>query len=113
VVEVRGRRDVLVLAPAEQRGEGGQEPGRVAEGPVLVEIELEQVLAQEDHDLWSREDADVCRQAQLQRELADEPVAERVECPDRGVRVAIRHELIDPDLHLVSGLVRERQAENL
>ena len=111
--EVRRRRDVLVLAAAEQRRERAEEPRRVAERPVLVELELEQVLAQEDHDLRPGQDADVRRQPELERELADEPVAERVERADRRVRVAVRDELVDPDLHLLGGLVRERQGEDL
>ncbi len=109
---VRGR-DVLVLAAAEQGREGGEESGRVAERPIRIELELEQVLAQEDDDLRPGQDAQVGRQPELQRVLADEPVAERVERRDRGVRVAVRNELVDADRHLVGGLVRERQGEDL
>ena len=94
-------------------GQGGQEAGRVAERPVGVELELEQVLAQEDHDLRPGQDPDVGRQPQLQREFADQPVAERVERGDRRVRVAVGHELVDPDLHLGGGLVGEGQGQDL
>ena len=84
--DVVRRRDVLVLAAAEQRRQGGQEPGRVAERPVDVEVELEQVLAQEDDDLGSGQDAEVGRQPELEGVLADEPVAERVE---RAIAVSV------------------------
>ena len=113
VGQVGGRRDVLVLAAAEQRRERGQEAGRVAERPVRVEVELEQVLAQEDDDLGPGQDADVGRQPELERVLADEAVAEGVERRDRGVRVAVRDELVDADRHLLGGLVGERQGEDL
>ena len=111
--EVVGRGDVLVLAPAEQRRQSGQEPRRVAERPVHVEVEFEEVFAQEDHDLGPGQDADVGRQPELERVLADDPVAERVEGADRRVRVAVRHELVDPDGHLLGRLVGERQGEDL
>ena len=113
VRQVVGRRDVLVLAAAEQRRERGQEAGRVAERPVRVEVELEQVLAQEDDDLGAGQHPQVGRQAELERVLADEPVAEGVERRDRRVRVAVRHELVDADRHLLGRLVRERQGEDL
>ena len=41
------------------------------------------------------------------------PVAEGVERRDLRVRVAVRDELVDPDRHLVRGLVREGQGEDL
>ena len=106
-------RDVLVLAPAEQRGERRQETGRIAQRPVGVEVELEEVLAQEDDDLGAGQHADVGRQPELERVLADQAVAERVERRDGGVRVAVGHELVDPDRHLLGGLVGERQREDL
>jgi hypothetical protein len=71
------------------------------------------VLPQEDHHLGSRQHPDIGRQAELQRVLADEAVAERMERGDRGVRVAVRHELVDPNGHLLGGLVREREGEDL
>ena len=110
---VVGRTDVLVLASAEQRGQGGQEAGRVAERPVRVEFELEQVLPQEDHDLGSRQDAHVGRQAELQGVLADQAVAEGMERRDRRVGVPVRHELVHADRHLLGGLVGERERQDL
>ena len=71
------------------------------------------MLAQEDHDLRSGQHADVRRQPELERVFTDEPVAERVEGPDRGVRVAVRHQLVDSELHLRGRLLRERQGEDL
>jgi hypothetical protein len=32
--------------------------------------------------------------------------------PDRGIRVAVRHQLVDPELHLRSCLLREGQGED-
>ena len=113
VIRVRRRRDVLVLAPAEQRGQGSQEPGRVPERSIEVEVELEEVLAQEDHDFRARQHADIRRQPELQCVVADEAVTERVEGRDRRIRVAVRHELVDPDRHLGRGLVREGEGEDL
>ena len=113
VRQVVGRRDVLVLAAAEQRRERGQEAGRVAERPVDVEVELEQVLAQEDDDLGTGQHPQVGRQPELERVVADQAVAEGVERGDRGVRVAVRHELVDADRHLLGRLVGEREREDL
>ena len=78
-----------------------------------VQLELEQVLAQEDDHLGPGQDADVGRQAELERVLADQAVAEGVERRDRRVRVAVGHELVDPDGHLLGGLVREGQGQDL
>ena len=111
--QVVGRRDVLVLAAAEQRRERGQEAGRVAERAVGIEVELEEVLAQEDHDLGPGQDAQVGRQPELERVVPDEAVAEGMERRDRGVRVAVRHELVDADRHLLGGLVGEGQGQDL
>ncbi len=111
--QVRGGRDVLVLAATEERRERRQEARGVAERSVVVELEVVEVLAQEDHDLRARQDPDVRREAELQGVLADDRVAEGVEGRDVRVRVAVRHELVDADRHLVRGLVRERQGEDL
>jgi hypothetical protein len=71
------------------------------------------VLAQEDDRLGPGQDSHVDRQAELERIFADDPIAEGVERRDRGVRVAVRHELIDPDLHLLGGLIGEREGQDL
>ena len=110
---VRGRADVLVLAPAEQRRKGTEEPGRVAERAIGVELELEEVLAEEDHDLGTGQDTKVRRQPELERVLADQAVAERVEGRDRRVRVAVWDELVNADRHLLGRLVRESEGEDL
>ena len=113
VVGVGGRADVLVLAAAEQGRQRGQEAGRVAERPVVVEVELVEVLAQEDDRLGPGQDAQVRGQAELQGELADERVAEGVERRDPAVRVAVRDELVDAHRHLVGRLVGEGQGQDL
>ena len=111
--EVGLRRHVLVLGPREQRGQRVQEPGRVSQRAVLVQLELEQVLPQEDHGLRTRQHPHVRRQPELERELPDEAVPEGMERGDRGVRVAVGDQLVHPHLHLVGGLVREREGEDL
>ena len=113
VLEIGRRAHVLVLAPAEQRRQGTQKPRGIAQGPVLVQLELEEPLPQEYHDLRAREDPRVRGQPELQRELPNEPIAERVKRGDGRVRVAVRHQLIDARLHLVGGLVREGQGQDL
>ena len=110
---VRLRRDVLVLAAAEQCREGAEEPGRVAERTVALELEREEMLAQEDDRLGPAQDPDVGWQPELQGVLPDQPVSERMERPDGRVRVAVWHELIDPDLHLRRGLLGEGQGQDL
>ena len=109
---VRGT-DVLVLAAAEQRRQRREEPRRIAERTIGVQLELEQVLAQEDDHLGTGQDADVGRQAQLERVLADQAVAEGMERRDGGVRVAVWHELVHPDGHLLGRLVGEGQGQDL
>ena len=106
-------RDVLVLAAAEERRQRREEPGRVAERPVLVQLELEEVLAHEDDHFGARQHSHVGRQSEFERELPDQAVAECMERRDRGVRVAVRDELIDTDRHLLGRLVGERQGEDL
>ncbi len=113
VGHVGRRRDVLVLAATEQRDERRQEARRIAERPIGVEVEREEVLAQEDDRLGARQHTDVRREAELQRVLADHPVSEGMERRDRAVRVAVRDELVDPHRHLVGGLVGEGQGEDL
>jgi hypothetical protein len=110
-IPVRG--DVLVFRAAEQRCQRAEEPRRLAEGPVLVQLELEEALPHEDHRLRPRQHARVRRQPELQGELPDEAVAEGVERGDGGVGVAVRNELVHPNLHLLGGLVGEGEGQDL
>jgi len=113
VLQVVRWRDVLVLATAEQRGERGQESGRIAERPVRVELELEEVLAHEDDHLGSRQYAEVGRQPELESVFPDQAVTERVKGGDGRVRVPIRDQLVDTHGHLLGRLVREGQGQDL
>ena len=106
-------RDVLVLAAADQRHDRADVPGRVAERAVVRERELEQAVAEEDHLLGAVEDAEIGLEPDLERVLAQEPVAERVERRDLDVGVAILHQRIDALLHLGRGLVGEGEREDL
>src|SRR5207253_5919327 len=72
VGQVVGRAHVLVLAPRKEGRQGSQESSRVAEWAVLIELEVEEVLAQEDDDFGPGQHADVDRQPELERELADD-----------------------------------------
>ena len=86
------RRDVLVARPADERHQRVQEAGRVAERAVSVQRQLEEVLAQEDHLLGSREDGRAVREPGLQGVLAQQPIAPGVEGADDGVGVAVGHQ---------------------
>ena len=107
------RADILVLQATEERGQGREEPGRIAERPVGVQLQPEEPLPQEDHRLRARQDPRLRRQPELQRMLADDAVPERVERGDERVRVAVRHQLVDAQLHLLGRLVGEGEGEDL
>ncbi len=110
---VRRGRDVFVLAAAEERRQRPEKARWVAERPVGVQVEREEVLAQEDDDLRPGQHPDVRRQPQLEGVFADDPVAERVEGPDCRIGVAVRDQLVDPELHLRRGLLREGEGKDL
>ena len=92
---------------------GLQVPGGIAERPVVAERQLEEVVAEEDDLLRAREHAEVRRQAELERVLADQAVAEGVKGGDLHVGVAVGHERVDALFHLGGGLVGEGQREDL
>jgi len=111
--EVVVRRDVLVLAAAEQRDQRLQIPGRITERPIARQREVEEAVAQENDLLGAAQHAEVVLQPDLQRVPAQQRVAERVEGGDLDVSVAVRHQLVDPGLHLSRRLVGEREGKNL
>jgi hypothetical protein len=111
--QVRGRTDVLVAEPADERDECRQEARRVAERTVSVQRQLEQVLAQEDDLLRPREHGRPIRQPRLERVLAQEPVAKGVEGADLSVVVPVRDEPVDALHHLERGAVGEGQGQDL
>src|SRR6059036_2279018 len=106
-------RDVLVLAAADERDERLEVTGRVAEWPIMRERQLEQPVAEEDGLLGTVQHAEVGREADLERVLAQDAIAEGVERRDLDVRVAVRDERVDALLHLGSRLVGEREREDL
>ena len=71
------------------------------------------MLAQKDHLLGARKDHGPIRHARFESALAQQPITERMEGADDAVRVAIRHQLIHPFLHLGGGLLGERQGQDL
>ena len=107
------RRDVLVLAAADQRDQRLQMARGIAERPVALEGQLEEPVAEEDDLLGAAQHAEVGRETQLERVLAQQPVAEGVEGGDVDVGVPVGHELVDALLHLGRRLVGEREREDL
>ena len=71
------------------------------------------MLADEDHLLRAREDAQLARAAELERELAEHLVAEAVEGLDRRVVQPERRVEVDALLHPGRGLLGERHREDL
>ncbi len=106
-------RDVLVLAPADERDDGLQVAGRVPERTVARQWQLEEPVAQEDDLLGPAEDAEIVLQANLERVAPQQAVAEGVEGGDLDVGVPVGHELVDALFHLGGGLVREGEREDL
>ncbi len=113
VRQVLVRAHVLVLQAAELGEDRVQVPRGVAERPVVLERELEEVVAQEDDLLGPGEHAEVRGEPQLERVLLDEAVAEGVERGDLHVGVAVGHEGVHALFHLGRGLVGEGQREDL
>ena len=113
VRHVLRRRDVLVLAAAEERDHRLDVPRGVAEGAVVREGKLEQPVAEEDDLLGAVQHAEVGRQADLERVLAHQPVAEGVESRNFHVGVAVGHQGVDALLHLRGGLLGEGQGQDL
>ena len=113
VRQVLLRAHVLVLEPADLAENGLQVARGVAQRAVVLERELEQVVAEEDHLLGAGEHAEVGREPQLQRVLLDQPVAEGVEGGELHVGVTVGDERVHPLLHLDGGLVGEGEGEDL
>ena len=113
VRHVLRRRDVLVLAAAEERDHRLEMPRGVAQGAVVGQGKLEQPVAEEDDLLGAVQHAEVRRQADLQGVLAHQPVAEGVEGGDLHVGVAVGHQGVDALLHLGGGLLGEGQGQDL
>ncbi len=111
--EVRVGHDVLVTQPADQGYQAGQEASRVAERPVSVQGQVEQVLAQQDDLLGARQHARAIGQPRLEGVLAKEAVAEGVEGADLRVVVAVRHQAVDALDHLERRAIGEGQRQDL
>ena len=106
-------RDVFVLAAADERDDRADVAGRIAERPVVDQRKLEQAVAEENDLLGAVENAEIGLQPHLERMLAQDPIAERVEGRDLDVGVAVLHQRVDALLHLGRGLVGEREREDL
>jgi hypothetical protein len=75
--------------------------------------ELEQAIAEEDDLLGPVEHPKVGLEPHLERVLAEDPVAERVERGDLDVSVAVLHQRVDALFHLGRGLVGEGERQDL
>src|SRR2546423_2449601 len=71
------------------------------------------MLAHEDHLLRRREDTELAASAELERELAEDLVAESVERADDRVVQSDRRVDVDALLHLGRGALGERDGEDL
>src|SRR5262249_55134342 len=87
--------------------------GRVAERAVVHQRELEQAIAEEDDLLRPVEYPEVGLKAHLERLLAEDSIAERVERRDLDVGVPVLHQRVDALLHFGSSLVGEGEGEDL
>ena len=106
-------RDVLVLAPADERDDRLQMSGRIPERAVAGQRQLEEPVAQEDDLLGATQHAEIVLETDLQRVAPQQAVAEGVKGGDLDVGVPVGHELVDALFHLGGGLVGERQREDL
>ena len=71
------------------------------------------MFTQKDDQLSPGQQPDVAVQSKLEGVFADQPIAKRVECMDGRIRLAVWHEDINARLHLLGGVVRERQRKDL
>src|SRR5439155_19609490 len=85
VREVVGRGDILVSCPADEGDERVEEARGVPERSVSVEGEVEEVLAQEDDLLGTREDGRSVRETRLERMVAQQPIAPGMEGADHRI----------------------------
>ena len=109
---VRRGRDVLVLRAAHQPQERAEVPRRVAERPEAVQRQAPQPLAQEDDLLGPGEHAELGPEADLQRRLAQDAVAEGVERADARLGIAVGDELVDALGHLHRRLLGEGEGQH-
>src|SRR3954447_15857014 len=71
------------------------------------------MLAEEDDQLRPRQQPQISAETKLESVLAHEPVAKRVEGLDRRVSLSVWDQKVDPGLHLLRRVVRERECQNL
>jgi len=107
------RVDVLVPGPPEEVHEGAEEARRVRQRPEEAQAERLHAAPEQDHGLGAAEDARLTGQPELEGVIPDETVAEGMEGVDGRAGLPVRHEPVDPCLHLVGGLLREGQGEDL
>ena len=120
VSDVCLRRNVFVARATEELEEGAHVGQRIPRWPVALErhrdlalLTAVQMLTHEDHLLRRREDAKLAGPAKLESELAEDLVAEAMECADDGVVQADRRVDIDALLHLVGGALGECDGQDL
>ena len=111
--QIVGRRDVLVLAATEQGRQRTQKASGVTQRSIGIEFEFEEALTQKDDDFRPREHPQVRRQAEFKGVFPYQSVTEGVKGGYRRVGIAVGHELVHSDGHLLCRLVREREGEDL
>src|SRR5947207_497555 len=120
VRDIRLRRNVLVARTSEEIEQGAHVLQRIARGSVPLERKGDlalraavEVLADHDHLLCGREDAELATSPKLERELAEDLIAESMERANHCVVQPDRRVDVDALLHLGRGAFGERDGEDL
>ena len=113
IVGQSGWVDALFLGAPEEIDQRPQEPLGIAQRPIALQPEREQVVAQQHDRLRTSDQPDVARQPELEGVLAHEPVTQGMEGVDRGAGVAVGHQQIDSALHLLGRGVGKGEREDL
>ena len=107
------RRDALVLGATKQVDKRAEEARWIAQRPVALEAQLEEVFAQHDDRFGAVDQTHVAGEAELEGVVAQEAIAEGMEGVDRRVRLAVRNEHVDTRLHLARRVVSEGERQDL
>src|SRR5437868_12688231 len=88
-------------------------PGGIAQRPVVPQRQLEQMCPQKDRLLRGGEHFELAADTELERELANDLVAEGVKRSDRDIALTERRQQVDALLHLRRRALGERDGEDL
>ena len=87
--------------------------GGLSQRPEEVQGQVEEMLPEEDHLLRPAQHSKLRAETEQQSFLAQDPVPEGVERADPHVSKPVRDQQVHPGLHLLGGLVRECEREDL